>query len=632
MTLYRKLLISISLAFVLLFVGLFYVDYHQSRQFIAQKQFSEVKNAINTVGLALSPYLKENDPVAVETAVNALFDGSSFSSVRVVMLQTGEEIVRSYPIRGDNVPKWLVNLDVFQTIHEKRVVTSGWLQLAEIEIISHPGVAYAALWRNMVVTFRVGIASFIFSLLLIGYFVKRSLQPLNQLSAAATQIANRDFNISLSKPETQELIPVFNAFESMVVRIKAFVEEQTRQADILRTQAFVDEASTLGNRNYFISQLESKKSEGQTLLIAIIRYEEATQAKARHDFDAVTDLMKLVGPKLKTLANDNSIICARLLDDEIGVIAPYLDEQQANDLLAQLSRVSQSATEITFEIGAVITDGFTDSMSILSSVDTALIKAKLEPDSQYIQYENKGLPITTTQWVELVEDAMEHNAVITKSQLVKGIASSAYHREIFSGIKHEGNYMPAIMFLAPMEKLSKAHLYDQYIIESMIKELSNDSSPVPVAINLAPATVTSPEFITWLETRLQKIPQLAAYLHFELHEVVFIYHKEMTRLLISSIRRNGAKFGVDNYAHHLESLDYLPEFSPDYVKLDYLFTLNLDDDKTAETLSSVAKLAHDIGAFVIATRIENQRQINKLAMHNVNGLQGFAIDTKDDNE
>ncbi|WP_372171987.1 LapD/MoxY N-terminal periplasmic domain-containing protein, partial [Vibrio sp. 10N.222.49.C9] len=80
-----------------MFVGLFYVDYHQSRQFIAQKQFSEVKNAINTVGLALSPYLEDNDPVAVETAVNALFDGSSFSSVRVVMLQTGDEIVRSYP-------------------------------------------------------------------------------------------------------------------------------------------------------------------------------------------------------------------------------------------------------------------------------------------------------------------------------------------------------------------------------------------------------------------------------------------------------------------------------------------------------------------------------------------------------
>ncbi|PML95465.1 bifunctional diguanylate cyclase/phosphodiesterase [Vibrio breoganii] len=632
MTLYTKLLISISLTFSLLFVGLFYVDYHQSRQFIAQKQFSEVKNAINTVGLALSPYLEDNDPVAVETAVNALFDGSSFSSVRVVMLQTGDEIVRSYPIRGENAPKWLVDLDIFQTIHEKRVVTSGWLQLAEIEIISHPGVAYAALWRNMEFTLGVGIAAFLFALLLTSFFVKRSLEPLNQLSGAATQIANRDFNISLSKPDTQDLVPVFNAFESMVIRIKAFVEEQTRQADLLRIQAFIDKPSTLGNRNYFTSQLESKKSEGQTLVIAIIRYEEATQAKTRHDFEAVTELMQRVGPALKTLTNDSSIVCARLLDDEIGVIAPYEDEQQLSELLAQLSSLSKSAKETKFEIGAVITDGFADSKSILSSVDISLTKAKLEPSNQHIHHENKDLALSATQWIELVEDAMSRNAVMTKSQLVKGIASDAYHREVFSGIEHEGNYTPAIMFLAPMEKMNKAHLYDQYIIESMIKELSNDSSPVPVAINLAPATVTSPEFITWLEERLQKHPQLAAYLHFELHEAVFIYHKEMTRLLVSTIRRNGAKFGVDNYAHHLKSLDYLQEFSPDYVKLDYLFTLNLNDEKTTETLSSVAKLAHDIGAFVIATRVENQRQINKLAMHNVNGLQGFAIDTKDDNE
>ncbi|MFA0698540.1 LapD/MoxY N-terminal periplasmic domain-containing protein, partial [Vibrio sp. 10N.222.49.C9] len=105
-------------------------------------------------------------------------------------------------------------------IHEKRVVTSGWLQQAEIEIISHPGVAYAALWRNMEFTLGVGIAAFLFALLLTSFFVKRSLEPLNQLSGAATQIANRDFNISLSKPDTQDLVPVFNAFESMVIRIK----------------------------------------------------------------------------------------------------------------------------------------------------------------------------------------------------------------------------------------------------------------------------------------------------------------------------------------------------------------------------------------------------------------------------
>ena len=44
--------------------------------------------------------------------------------------------------------QWFIDMNLFKAIHDKRVVTSGWMQLAEVEIISHPGAAYEQLWQG----------------------------------------------------------------------------------------------------------------------------------------------------------------------------------------------------------------------------------------------------------------------------------------------------------------------------------------------------------------------------------------------------------------------------------------------------------------------------------------------------
>ena len=147
MTLYRQLVVGMIAVFIMLLTSVFIIEFNTTKNFLEQQQRSEVNNTINTVGLALAPYLKTQDKVAVESVINALFDGSTYSTVKLVFLETDEEIVRSYPIKPNGVPDWFTNLNLFTPIHDSRVVTSGWLQLAEVEIISHPGEAYAQLWQ-----------------------------------------------------------------------------------------------------------------------------------------------------------------------------------------------------------------------------------------------------------------------------------------------------------------------------------------------------------------------------------------------------------------------------------------------------------------------------------------------------
>ncbi|WP_302846929.1 LapD/MoxY N-terminal periplasmic domain-containing protein, partial [Vibrio cholerae] len=139
MTLYKQLVAGMIAVFILLLISVFTIEFNTTRNSLEQQQRSEVNNTINTVGLALAPYLEKKDTIAVESVINALFDGSSYSIVRLIFLDDGTEILRSYPIQPNNVPAWFTQLNLFEPIHDRRVVTSGWMQLAEVEIVSHPG-------------------------------------------------------------------------------------------------------------------------------------------------------------------------------------------------------------------------------------------------------------------------------------------------------------------------------------------------------------------------------------------------------------------------------------------------------------------------------------------------------------
>jgi EAL domain-containing protein (putative c-di-GMP-specific phosphodiesterase class I) len=89
---------------------------------------------------------------------------------------------------------------------------------------------------------------------------------------------------------------------------------------------------------------------------------------------------------------------------------------------------------------------------------------------------------------------------------------------------------------------------------------------------------------------------------------------------------------VDNYGRNFQSLDYLQRFKPDYVKIDFAYTNNIDDDAQGHVLASVCRTAHNLNITTIATRVETEAQLARLSELFVNGFQGYIFEkSKDSN-
>ncbi|MEZ8099155.1 bifunctional diguanylate cyclase/phosphodiesterase [Vibrio bivalvicida] len=635
MTLYKQLVAGMIAVILMLLISVFIIEFNTTRNNLIQQQRSEVNNTINTVGLALAPYLENKDQVAVESVINALFDGSSYSVVRLIFLDTGDEILRSYPIKPNNVPKWFTRLNLFEKIHDRRVVTSGWMQLAEVEIVSHPGDAYTQLWlafERLVIAFCLIMLIGLFS---ISFILKRALRPLQLIVSKMEQVANNQFGEPLPRPATQDLIYVVDGINSMSAQLEKSFKAQAKEAQQLRERAYIDPVSQLGNRAYYMSQLNSWIGEGGIGGVAILEASFIRELYEDKGYEAGDGMVRELADHLKVSMSSPDVTLARISTEEFGFILPNVDDSElkliAESIVTYVQDINADPTGMAtanLSLGVVFNKASTNSTELLTMLDNALANAKSNPelDYGYVTGEDTDNLMGKQQWKNLVEEAISNDWFSFRFQAANNSWGQAYHREVFSAIENDGERYSANQYLFALEQLNASHLFDEYVIQAIVERLEAGEFAEPVAINIAQSSISQPSFIRWVTQLLNKHAAVAKLLHFEIPENCFINSPHHTALFCNAVRGAGADFGVDNYGRNFQSLDYINEFRPAYVKLDYLYTHHLDDEKQKFTLTSISRTAHNLGIKTIASRVETQTQLDFLSEHFIEVFQGFIVD------
>ncbi|PMH43107.1 diguanylate cyclase [Vibrio sp. 10N.286.49.B3] len=635
MTLYKQLAIGMIAVFLMLMTSVFFIELTTTRHFLKQQQESEVSNTINTVGLALAPYLKDDDTVAVESVINALFDGSSYSVVRLVFLDNNEEIVRNYPIQPNNVPSWFTDINLFSPIHDKRVVTSGWLQLAEIEIVSHTGSAYQQMWFSFTNLLSLFSGIFIIGILAIGLILKRALHPLTLIVKKMEQIADNQFDEPLKPPKTKDLIAVVNGINTMSAQVELSFKEQAQEAQLLRTRAYVDPVSQLGNRAFYLAQLNQWLNESAIGGVAVLQAQYISDEYTEKGYECGDRAIQELASQLKSSISSPGLTIARISSYEFAFILPNINESEikliAENIIASTKAINIDPTGMAKEnisLGVISNKQYKDSSDILALVDNSLASAKAAPELEFsfISGEEEHITLGKQQWKSLVEEAISNEWVNFRYQIANDKQGNIFHSEVFSSIDNGNEKFSANQYLFALEQLNSTDIFDQFVIETIIQKISHGDISQPIAINISSTSVSQPSFIRWLEKTLTKNAKAASLLHFEIPENSFIQDPHYCALLCNAIRLTKAKFGVDGYGRDLKSLDYISEFRPHYVKLDYFFSHNIEDEQHQFTLSSICRTAHNLGIVTIASRIETQEQLDVLAENFVEVFQGFIVD------
>ncbi|MBT1445434.1 EAL domain-containing protein [Shewanella sp. JM162201] len=631
MTLFRQLYSLLFGLFLLVITSLAYVQFTETKSFLTNQMESDLNNVSNSLGLLLVPALESGDIATAETLINVIFEGGYYQQVKLTWLVDGKQKEWNNSLKIQGVPQWFIDLGIFGTIKKDSTITSGWLQLAQLEITAHPGFGYHELWRILTNTIIVFSVLFLVAIFFARFGLNWILKPLHVVSEHAKSIANRQFGPELEIPKTTELKEVVLAFNSMSSQLKQIFSSLDEEVTALRKKNLVDQVSNLPNRQYLVGRLNSWLSEPGSGALFMAKFDWLEDVHAKYGYQVRDETIKLLSEKLQSQLEDVAPgVVARIAAFEFAFLVFDVDKEQISKYLQTLIRtVNQEISKAggkpneRFSIGLAERIGAMTASDMLAQSDNALQTA-VKSGKVYHWFEsNEEQLFTREQWREKLSNAI--NAKLFKFrwqpiQLTDG--AGLLQRELYCQLEigdklaHAGQFMPYV------ELLSLGALLDKCLIQKVHDLHLLDRNFEPVAINLTHQSLTDLEFHQWLQQFLRATP-LAERLCFDIPESGVYSNPEACEALCNIIRDNGAKFGIDHFGRQFGSMSYLQSLRPSYVKLDQSFAYYDENQHNAELCRALVNVARGLEIQVIVTGIQEKPQLDRFMPLKTTAYQGF---------
>jgi len=647
MTLYRQLLILIAVLFMVLFASLYLAKLNNTRSFLENQLESHATDTATSLGLSITPYMAGNDLSTVETMINAIFDHGFYRIIRLANLHGETILERRLDVVVQDVPSWFIRAVPLRLPQAEALITSGWNQVGFLQVESHPGYAYRSLWKIAIDMAEIFLVVGLLIAILGAVGLHLLLRPLRKVEEQAEALCNRQYTFQDRLPKTRELRRVVVAMNGMTNKVKQMFEDHVQTADQLRQNAYTDTLTGLGNRRFLESEVqaemqqEERTPKGAFFLVEVHHLQELNRTHGYEFGDAV--LIK-VGRILKEVAEryENSGV-ARLSGGGFAIIIPEIAPQEAGLAAAAISgglhSLARAEPELDSNVGHVGCACYSKAIdlgSLLAASDTLLRGAQATGENgwklEVMAEESSSLvPQGEMAWRNTLEAALRGKKFILFGQVVASRLEplEPLYLEIFSRIPMEdGALHSAGVFIPLAERMGNVAAIDRIMLEKILALDPAAMRSPNIAANLSLATLKDDQFVAWLLAELS-IRKNRPRIIFEFAE--YGLSKELPLILefAVKIRELGCDLGIDHFGKGFVNFGYLQSLRPEYVKIDRAFTTDLwaENNDSRFFISALTGVARSLDIRVIVEGVENQHQFERLAALNVDGFQGYFIDS-----
>lgn len=637
MTIFKELLVVILITFCINLMGVLWLQFDSTRDYLVSQLESDLNNVSTSLTMAISPHLASGDEVMIDSTLHAYFDGGFYQKIEVTMYETGEVIVKEAPTTVEGVPQWFIDLNFLRVPFIENEVTNGWSQVGKIFVSGHPGLAYKQLWDSFVSTCLWLTSLGVLVSGVCAYGINIVLKPLIRIQQKAQEIQEHYFGDPLPLPSTKELRDVTEAVNQMSFRLQEQFEEKARLHEKLKQAAFIDSITGFGNRSYFERRLNSWIMESCNGVLILIEIDGLNDLSHEEGWMKRDDALVVIGHFIDNVfEGEEKVTKCRVSDHEFALILEETELRKAEQKLKQLSTYFSSPemremfkSNKIFVSGGVKVSHRADKSDILAMADRAVQEARegfsgikiieMSPDTGHIH--------TREEIKTGIERAIAKDAYIFINQPVFTYKQKdPDHFEIFTNLQLEDlTNVTAGTFVSVLNEYKLGTKFDKRVIQYMI-DYAKKSDNGPFAVNISTSALQDHQFVVWLYNKLKHEPITKEKVVFEFNEDSIINDKENTEEMCRYLTELGVRFGIDRVGRHFESLAYLQRIHPDYVKVDHSYTeIAVNNQQDAYFVGSLCTTIHNLDIKVIATHVENEKQLELLKDYHFDGFQGYIV-------
>ena len=445
---------------------------------------------------------------------------------------------------------------------------------------------------------------------------------------------------------TQELNKTNQQLQQEITERKSIEQELLLNKEHLARLAHFDNLTTLPNRIFFneilnksISQAMRQRTSLAVLFIDLDRFKNINDALGHPAGDMV--LREIAKRFQQALPAGDTI--ARLSGDEFIIVLNNLASAEFPSTIAE--KILQCCTEpfkfntnelfITPSIGICIYPANGISLEELQkNADTAMYNAKRAGGNMF-QYYSSEMNTAAHEHLELeaaLRKAIQNQEFILYYQPKLDLASGKV-----SGVEALIRWeSPEIGIISPDKFIPLAEETGLIIPigEWALREACKTNKrwqdfgyePISVAVNISAKQFQQQNLGELVSQVLAESGLGAKYLDLEITETAMMDNVENAIKKLTEIKKMGVEISVDDFGTGYTSISYLKRFPIDVLKVDQSFIKGIpaNQDDIA-IVSAVIAMAHNLGMSVVAEGVETEEQMQFLAEHTCDTIQGYFI-------
>jgi len=422
------------------------------------------------------------------------------------------------------------------------------------------------------------------------------------------------------------------------------ITERKKSEEEVRHIAFHDALTDLPNRMLFhdrlehaISDAEREKTMVALMFLDLDRFKIVNDTLGHHIGDL---LLQEVAERLKQNIRASDTV-ARLGGDEFVIILPDIHRARdvskvARKVLESLNRaivIDDNELYTTPSIGISLypTDG-QNVEGLMQSADTAMYTVK-EAGKNNFQYFTQSMTQAAQQRAKLEKDlriAIEqkefelHYQPKIKTNPLRVVGCEALLRW-----KHpEQGYIPPDIFIPVAEDAGLIVQIGDWILEAAAQQIvswrSKGMPDINVAINLSPVQFKDAMLANKIQDYINTSILDKEMVEFEITENILMDNVQASSEGLLTLKKLGVSLAIDDFGTGYSSLSYLKSFDIDSLKIDRSFVNDIHTESdSAEIVSAVISLAHNLGLIVVAEGVETEEQLLFLSDLQCDIFQGY---------
>ncbi len=641
MTLGRQLIITILIILIGLFCGMLLFTVKNTQLFLNSQLAAHSKDTATVLGLSLSHAMKDNDIIVAERMVDSIWDAGYYKNIKVESLDGAPLVKKEMQVRVKDVPDWFIQAFDLRTTRQDAFIQSGWMQIGKVYVESNPGFAYKQIWK----TFTDSLVWFLImagvSLALTLTLLHFILKPLRDITKQARAICEKDFQIQDKLPWTIDLKQVVQAMNTMSSRLQMIFEEQARDSEHLRQQAFQSPVTQLGNRRYFDIQLENiiRDSQGTSGVLLLIALHEFKSFNDEHGYEKGDELLRTTADAIvaQSKTHENAI-CTHLGGADFAVMVPnhsLLDGQSlGEDIIQAFDKFMEEGVTPNKDVGHIGVTVFSprlETKEVLAQADMALRKAQsMGPNQVCLQEEQNQEDIHgAREWGKILDEVIAKEDIVLYFQPYKifGTLKDKFHYEALLRLKdEEGGIIPAFEFMPMAQRLNKMPELDILVAKNIVQRILDEKGTHTYSINLSAKSLDESSFVSNLVGELKKLGSHASKLYIEVAEYGVVSRLDACKSLFAKLRKIGVHTGVDHYGKNFTTFGYLHSLNVSMLKIDGSFIRGIKSDPENQFfIRSLISIAHSLDIMIIAEAVETETEMVALKQLKVDGIQGYFL-------